>query len=54
MTTIKKVIILNTKNKVPLKCDCFVASVVNSVARACFLGFVSDKPPGYKVFCGIL
>ena len=38
-------------NKVHLKCDCVVGSVLRGVRQPVLYSFVLDKLPGYKVFC---
>ena len=42
---------LNIINKIQLKRDCFVGSVLNGVRQPILYNFVLDKPPGYKMFC---
>ena len=42
---------LNTIDKTHLKCDVNDGSVVNGVRVPILFSFVSDKKPGFKVFC---
>ena len=37
-------------NKVLLKCDCIVGSVLNGIKQPILYSFVLDKPSGYEVF----
>ena len=49
--TSQKVVILGSTNKIHLKCDCIDGSVVKGLRQPILYSFVSDKLPGYKVFC---
>ena len=46
-----KVLNLNTKDKIHLKCDVIESNVVNSLRQPIPYSFVLDKPAGYKKFC---
>ena len=47
----QKIVNLNSTYKIHLKCDVIDGSVVNGLSQPFLFSFVSDKPPGYKVFC---
>ena len=49
ITTVKKN--LSIINKISLKCICILGSVLNGIRELLGYTFVSDKLPGYKVFC---
>ena len=49
--TSDKFLILNTVNKIHLKCDVIDGCVVNGVRQPILYSFVLDKKPGYNVFC---
>ena len=42
---------LNTINKIHLKRDIIVGSVVDGVRQLILFSFILDRPSGYKVFC---
>ena len=46
----KKIVNLNSTNKIHLKCDAIDGSVVNGIRQPILYSFVLDKPAGYKVF----
>ena len=46
-----KILKLNTKNKIHLKCDSIDGSVINGIRQPILCSFVLDKPSRYKVFC---
>ena len=50
-TNDKDILILNTINKIHLKCDCIDGSIQDGVRQPILFCFVLDKPAGYKVFC---
>ena len=49
--TSDKILILNTVNKIHLKCDVIDGSVRNGLRNPVLFSFFSDKKPVYKVFC---
>ena len=48
--TSDKILNLNTRNKIHLKCDVIDGSVVDGVRQPILYSFVLDKKPGYKIF----
>ena len=50
-TNDKVILILNTIDKMYLKCDCIDGSIQDGVGKSILFSFVLDKPSGYKVFC---
>ena len=50
-TSDKITLILNTIDKIHLKCDIIDGSVQDGVRQPILFSFVLDKPSGYKVFC---
>ena len=42
---------LNTVNKIHLKSDIIDGSIQNGLRHPILFSFVSDKKPGYRVFC---
>ena len=50
-TNDKIILNLNTINKIHLKCDIIVGSVVDGVRQPILLSFILDKPAGYILFC---
>ena len=49
--TSQKYVNLGSTNKIHLKCDFIDGSVLNGIRQPILFSFVSDKKPGYKVFC---
>ena len=49
--TSAKILFLNMKAKIPLKCDVIVGSVVNGLSQPKGFSFYLEKRPGCKVFC---
>ena len=47
----QKILNLSSTNKKHLKCDVINGSVVSCLRQPILYSFVSDKKPGYKVFC---
>ena len=47
----KKILNLNTTNKIHLKCDCIDGSIQDGIRQPILYSFVLDKPSGYKIFC---
>ena len=39
-------------NKVHLKCDCIIGSIVNGVRETVLFSFALDSPPGHEIFEG--
>ena len=46
----QKIVNVSSTNEIHLKCDVIDGSVVNGLGQTILLGFVLDKPSGYKVF----
>ena len=46
-----KILNINTKNKINLKCGVIDGSVVSGIREPTFFNFSLDKPSGNKVFC---
>ena len=46
-----KILKLNIINKIQLKCDVFVGSFVKGIREPIIYIFVSERPPGYIIFC---
>ena len=49
--TSRKVVNLNSTNKIHLNCDCIQGSIQDGLSQPTLFSFVLDKPSGYKVFC---
>ena len=49
--TSRKIVNLNTTNKIHLESDVIDGSVVNGIREPILFSFVLHKLPGYKVFC---
>ena len=49
-----KIIIISTKDKIPLKCGVIDGSMVNGLGQTVQIGFVLDRPPAYKVFAAYI
>ena len=47
----QKIITLSTIDKIHVNCAVIDGSVLNSIRQPTLCNFVSDKPPGHKVFC---
>ena len=51
LNTSDKILNLNTKDKIHLKCDVIDGSIVDGLRQPINISLVLNKPPGYKILC---
>ena len=50
-TIVKKNSVSMTKDKICIKCNSIIGTLVNGKTEAVHFSFVREKPTGYEVFC---